>query len=236
MRLLLACLLFPVFASARPVLVLDPGHTTQNGGALGVSGRYEVEYNDRFTNELKQVLENSGWQVFITRGSTQEITLAGRSAFAKSKNADLFLSIHHDSAQLQYLQKAKRNGKVVHRTIKPIRGYSLFVSADNPHYRKSFELASSISSEILKLGRPPTLHHAEPIQGEHRELLDKKMGIYRYDGLAVLRQTIMPAVLLEIGVIVDEDDEAYVSRLENRQAIAAAISRALETYKRELKY
>jgi N-acetylmuramoyl-L-alanine amidase len=43
------------------------------------------------------------------------------------------------------------------------------------------------------------LHHAEPVAGESRELIDRALGIYRYDELAVLRTATMPAVLFEAG-------------------------------------
>ena len=33
----------------------------------------------------------------------------------------------------------------------------------------------------------PTLHHAEKIPGESRELLDAQLGIYRFDDLAALK-------------------------------------------------
>lgn len=35
----------------------------------------------------------------------------------------------------------------------------------------------------------PSLHHAEPIHGENRELLDTTLGIYRFDDLTVLKKT-----------------------------------------------
>ena len=42
----------------------------------------------------------------------------------------------------------------------------------------------------------------------------------------------MPAVLLEIGVIVDKQDESYVSQAANRQAMIQAIVRALQKYQK----
>ena len=225
----LLALLMPL-AAAQPLLVLDSGHTPSKGGALGTRGEYEVVYNDRFVSGLKTALEKDGWQVLLTRQPEQEITLAERAALANRQQADVFVSLHHDSAQLQYLEQTSHHGKQAYRTIRPIRGYSLFVSALNPQYSQSKQLATEIGRALRALGRQPTLHHAEPIEGENRPLLDAANGVYRYDGLAVLKQTEMPAVLLEIGVIVDEQDEAYVSDAANRQKMIEAVVRALKAY------
>lgn len=133
---------------------------------------------------------------------------------------------------MQYLEQTSHQGKQAYRTIRPIHGYSLFVSGLNPQYNQSKQLATDIGRALRILGRSPTLHHAEPIEGENRPLLDTANGVYRYDGLAVLKQTEMPAVLLEIGVIVDEQDEAYVSDAANRQKMIEAVVRALQAYRK----
>ncbi|OSI11559.1 N-acetylmuramoyl-L-alanine amidase [Neisseria zoodegmatis] len=218
------------WATENPLLVLDSGHTPKHGGALGIKGQYEVVYNDQFVSKLQPELEKAGWKVMLTRLPEQEIGLSERAALANKNGAVIFLSIHHDSAQLKYLQEVEHNGQKVYQTTRPIRGYSLFVSGKNPEFIKSQKLAASIGKELRGLGRVPTLHHAEPIAGENRLLLDKTNGVYRYDELAVLRQTTMPAVLLEIGVIVDKQDEAYISQTENQRAMINAIVRALQPY------
>ena len=216
----------------QPLLVLDPGHTPQNGGALGARGLYEVVYNDRVAAELKPQLEAAGWRVVLTRQPDENITLQQRVEKANRLQADLFLSIHHDSAQPRYLQEREVQGRKAIHTLQAIRGYSLFVSALDPQFAASYCFARELSQRILPLGRPPTLHHAEPIEGENRPLLHKPLGIYQYDGLAVLRLTNMPAVLLEMGVIVDPVDEAWVGTDAHRQAMLAAIVQAVQAYRR----
>jgi N-acetylmuramoyl-L-alanine amidase len=213
------------------LIVLDAGHTPQQGGALGARGIYEVAYNDHFTAELAQALQTKGYKVALTRKPEESIGLNERAAFANRANADLFLSIHHDSAQLHYLHKTTVNGKTAYQTIKPIRGYSLFVSQKNPQFRKSLLFAEQIGSQLsFTSNRKPTLHHAEKIAGENRELLDAKLGIYRFDDLVVLAKTKIPAVLLEVGVIVDADDEAYVNNPQHQKTMINAISNAVDLY------
>lgn len=231
-KILSALLLLPFSVYARSVLVLDAGHTPQNGGAMGVSGQYEVVYNDRFVAELKPALEQAGWQVVLTRQPHEERSLAERAQIANQLNADVFLSIHHDSAQLQDLQKTEVNGQTVYQTTQPIQGYSVFVSGKNPQFSTSKQMAIALGKQLRQTGRPFNAYHNRPISGENRPFLDQTNGVYQYDGLAVLRLTKMPAALVEVGVIVDKADEQVVSQAEQRQNMIRAIVSALQTFRR----
>src|SRR5262249_33833179 len=55
-------------------------------------------------------------------------------------------------------------------------------------------------------------------------------GVYRYDQLIVLRQTHMPAVLLEAGSIVNRDEELQLSSPERQDLTAAAATEAVEAF------
>jgi len=211
-------------------IVLDPGHSPLHPGALGAWGLYEVSYNDRLTARVVVALKSAGFDVVLTRTSLQEISLEGRAQIANLAHADLFLAIHHDSAQPKYLEKFKVGELDAYRTAIPLSGYSLFVSELNPRFEESLRFAQILAGELHDLGRPPALHHAEPVEGENRELLDSKLGIYRYDGLFVLRKTKLPAVLLEVGVIPDLADEAYVNDEGNQARMTKAIVTAVRRY------
>ena len=218
-------------AGPRPVrIVIDPGHTPSQGGAVGVRGIREVQYNDRLVSQLVQALTLAGFDVALTRGPTENVSLEARAQYANARQADLFLSIHHDSAQLQYLEKTKAGDLDAYRTTRSIAGYSIFVSQRNPRFAQSYAFAQMLGEEMRKLGRAPTLHHAESIAGESRELLAPDLGIYRFDDLVVLRQTVMPAVLLEAGVIVDPADEGYVSDPGNQARMVHAVVVAVRRY------
>lgn len=212
-------------AAEAPLVVLDPGHNPSHPGAVGVRGRVELEYNDAFVALLEPKLVRAGFRVEVTRRPGQELDLDARAA--RGAGAWLLLSLHHDSAQERYLSRQDRDGKEAWRTTRPIRGYSLFVSGLGARYAESLRAAEALGRRLRALGRPPTLHHAEPIPGENRPLLDRELGIYRFDELRVLRLAPCPAVLLEVGVLVDEEDEAWVSDPARREAIAEAIVRAL---------
>lgn len=215
---------------AGPLIVLDPGHTPQKGGAIGLHGVQEVVYNDRFSARLATALRAAHFEVLLTRQPQDSIELIERAGIANQHPDALFLAIHHDSAQTLFLQQRPAEQGGGWQTLRPIAGYSLFVSQRNAQFANSLRLAQLLGRELRLLGRPPTLHHAEDIAGERRELLDRQLGIYRFDDLVVLAKTDIPALLLEVGVIVDANDEAYVSQEKNQQAMCAAIVKALLAY------
>ena len=225
------CLSQAATASAHPLtIVLDPGHNPKQPGALGNQGIYEIVYNDNLTALLADALRKAGCTVLLTRRPNQEIGLEQRAQMANDNHADLFLAIHHDSAQPQYLEKITHTSLTAYQSTRPISGYSIFVSTLNPRFAESFRFAELLGQDMLALGRHPSLHHAEKIQGENRELLNEKLGIYRFDDLIVLKKTTVPAVLLEVGVIVDSKDERYVSSKDNQRAIVQAIVAAVREY------
>ncbi len=73
-------------------------------------------------------------------------------------------------------------------------------------------------------------HHAEPIPGENRPIIDKFNGVYRYDDLIVLKSAPMPAALLECGVISNRAEEKQLADPATQARIVGAIVRALEEF------
>ena len=108
-----------------------------------------------------------------------------------------------------------------------IRGHSLFVSRQRRRKRpSSLRFARLLGAELRQRCLAPTLHHAEPVAGESRELIDRALGVYRFDDLAVLRTATMPAVLFEAGVIVNRGEEARLQQPAHRRLLAGALTRA----------
>ena len=63
-----------------------------------------------------------------------------------------------------------------------------------------------------------------------RALLDADAGVYRYDTLFVLKNTQMPAALLEAGSIVNRDEELTMASPERQQLISAAVVDAVDSF------
>lgn len=200
-------------------------------GAVSVTGVSEVIYNDTFTQELKTALEKAGYFVVLTRLPNEVRTLDERSAIANRyhNRPALFISIHHDSTQLENLKTIDVNGRQVYQTIRPIAGTSLHISNLNGRYSDSLGLAQAIGRQLHDRGRTVNLDHANPDYDAPLELVDANLGIYHHNNLRVLRATQIPALLIEVGVIVDKDDEALISTPSERAKLIDGITLGIQT-------
>lgn len=216
-------------ANSYPVAI-DIGHTLASPGATSASGAKEFQLNLRLARDIRTAVATQGvHQVVMVNEDGRIGSLSGRPAAAQAAGSRLLLSIHHDSAQLRYLRERTIGG---HKRLYTDRfhGFSLFVSAKSAQYAESVRFAKLLGAALLARGMTPTLHHAEPIPGEGRALLDPGIGLYRFDDLVVLRHAPMPAVLLEAGVILNPADENKVTTPEGRRQIAGAVASALEAW------
>jgi len=208
-------------------IALDIGHTLRNPGADSASGVPEFGFNQRMVRLIASDLEaQPGISVHVINPNGAPISLVARGAAASKAKADLFLSVHHDSANARYMKPHKVGDRIFHQTTR-FHGYSLFFSQKNPHQNRSLDFAMAIGSALREEGLSPTAHHAEKIPGEGRDFVVPDLGVYRYDELIVLWSTKMPAVLLECGLIVNPIEEALLNEPEHQQKIVRAVRRAV---------
>lgn len=217
-------------AEADWIIALDIGHTPSNPGAISSRGVPEYVFNRQMVGVLLHHLRQQGFTgAFVVNEDNPELTLGQRAVIANARDADVFLSIHHDSVQPQYLRPWKFKG-THQRYMDRFQGYSIFFSSLNGQPEQSEHLAETLGSILLRHDFQPTLHHAEPIPGENRPLTHPLKGIYQFDQLAVLRQTQMPAILLECGVILNRAEEKRLGLPETRAELARAIVDALKLF------
>jgi len=207
------CAIGPAAASAAEVAV-DVGHYLEKPGVISASGIPEFEYNRTLAFKVRDLLEAAGVRVRMIgeRGDFADLYERAKAA----RGADLFVSIHHDSVQEEYLPIADR-----------FAGFSLFVSRINPQVAKSVVCASAIGAEMRKAGYTRSLYHADPVLGESRPFADEANGVHYFDNLAVAKTASMPALLFEAGVLVNKAEEAMLARPETQAAMANAISQGV---------
>lgn len=82
-------------------IVIDPGHGGRDYGAPGcLKGVHEKNVVLKLGRRLaKKIREKLHCEVVMTRTSDKYLTLEERTAFANTKNADLFISIHTNAAR-----------------------------------------------------------------------------------------------------------------------------------------
>ena len=211
------------------VVAIDIGHSESRPGAISARGAGEYTFNRNIARRLLEKLHMGGRSgSFLVEVPGDDRSLVERTRAARRGGADFFISIHHDSVQPSYLTEWTYRG-AQRRYSDRFSGFSLFVSRKGPNARANLALARSISTQLLNAGFHATLHHAEKVRGEGRDLIDRERGIYAFDDLAILRTATMPAVLLECGIIVNREEEqrlldpAYQDRLV--AAVAAGIAR-----------
>ncbi len=222
-------------AYARDCLVaIDAGHTREEPGATSARGVGEWHFNIALAQKLAVSLDNAKIPCVLINPAGDAIPLTSRPEAAQKAGATLLLSLHHDAVQPRYLSEWTWGGKT-HFYSDNFSGYSLFVSAQNPYYRESLDVAREMADNLLGKNLAPTLHHAEPEDGENRLLLDSRRGIYQFDELVVLRESSLAAVLVEVGVIVNREEELLVSTPAYQDKITGALVTAIEAHCRRMR-
>ena len=212
------------------VTAIDIGHSKLRPGAYSAHGVTEYEFNQAVAGLLfKEMLHEGYSKSFFINNHREEIPLIDRVEIANAARADLLLSIHHDSVQPQYLRRWIYKGKKHHYSDK-YKGFSIFYSEKNAMPQMSLSFAQMLGTEMIGEGFVPSLHHAEKIKGENRELVDKNRGIYKYDDLIILEGAKMPGVLFECGIIVNRNEEKYLCDPINQRKIVLALIRSLDNY------
>lgn len=246
-----------VLHAQSPIIILDPGHDPIFPGARAVCGEFEYLYNDRIVTAFLQTTKAhvlptrepgkppalSTFQQLRDRpgrsGYTLRSSLQARVDWAKVNKGDLFISIHHDSVAERFIQPDKTlcGGKGGHALIPTFRkkhtiGFNVFIYQDetHPHYRQSLRFAKLLGRELLAIGRMPSSYHYFP-EDDCRSCrpVARELGVW-HQQLYVLREAQMPAVLIEVGNIVDVEDEARINTDAFRLEFARALDRALALY------
>ena len=213
-------------------IVVDVGHTAESAGARSARNVSEFSFNHRLAQRIEQQLKADGFaetRLLLTEGKARR-SLVKRVAAANDLQANLFLSIHHDSVPHKFLEEWEFEGKK-NRFSDRFGGYSVFVSRRNPDFKTSLAFAELIAREMKALGLRYAEQYSQPIMGRHqRPLLNRETGVYRYDELVVLRTTSMPAVLLEAGSIINRDEELEMDSPERRNIISSGVAAAVKQF------
>ena len=210
------------------IVAIDIGHTTNCGGALSAHGIYEYYYNQKVACLLLPELIKTGFKKsFIINEDGSDISLIGRTIEAKNRKADFLISIHHDSVKPCNLSTWRHNGEYLYY-CDLFKGYSIFLADNNLNSTRSLLFAKLLGTELLNRGFSPTLHHADPVRGENRNLIDKEKGIYEFNKLVILKTATMPAVLFECGIIKNREEEKSINSDYRNKLVNAIVSAIIE--------
>lgn len=223
------------------VLVIDPGHGGGDPGA--VHGRLsEKDLNLEVALGLGKAIEREmpDVSVLYTRKDDRSVGLAARGDFANRNNADLFLSIHTNSAGatsasgsetfVMGADKSAANlevAKLENEVIKYEDDYTETYAGFDP---SSPEL--SILFGMLQYAHfESSIAFARLIQKHHAANTPLKDRGAKQGPFAVLWKPTMPRVLVETGFISNESDRRYIFSEAGKQAIVRTLFDAFSEYK-----
>ncbi len=205
----------PLMFGKNPVIVIDPGHGGNNVGTHSVvDGRFEKEFTLDWARRLKPLLETNGWTVFLTRTSDSFVTNSDRVVFAGKHHADLFISLHFNSAAPDTRQAGLETYALTPTGMPSTltRNYTDFWSEhfpDNNFDPANLQLAVRIQSALL------------------RATGEEDRGVRRARFMDVLHGHNHPAILIEGGYLSNPHEAGRIADPEFRQKLAEAVAGAL---------
>lgn len=250
--LALLLLLIPALSPAQEsgvrlrTVVIDAGHGGHDPGAISKFSKLsEKQINLDLALRLGAKIEKEypDVKVIYTRKTDRFVELAERGNIANRNHADLFISIHVNSAGssaasgtetfVMGTDKSRSNMEVCKRENAVIlleddysttyegfdpdnpESYIIFNLMQNAHFEQSIAFASLVQQQFIKNG---------PIK--------KSRGV-RQAPLMVLWRTTMPSVLVEVGFLSNSSDRTLLNQAINRQKIADDIYRAFASFKKQ---
>ena len=212
--------LFAASAHGASVAV-DVGHTLAASGAVSARGGKEFDFNRVLAARVVTALSSRGLGVQTINADGLIASLDERPKQAAT--TDFFISIHHDSVQAHLLEEWDWDGTVQTYSDRH-RGFSFFVSRNNPDLETSLRCASAIGSRLRRLGFVAATHHADSLPGRPRPYADVDNAVHYYDNLIVLYRTTLPAVLFEAGVIKHRQEELELRDPQRQERMADGIA------------
>lgn len=223
-------------AGKRKIIVLDAGHGGVDPGAIGYSGTYEKNITLSMAKELKELLDkNSRYKVYLTRNRDVFIPLRDRVKISRKHDADLFISIHADSA---------KNRKAV--------GLSVYTLSETASDKEAAALAEKenkadivaglnfaehskeVSDILLNLAQRETNNSssefAAVLSSQMAKIVKTVSNTHRFAGFAVLKAPDVPSVLLELGYLSNPSEERQLRQKSYRRKLADATVKAIDKY------
>lgn len=187
------------------VIVLDPGHGGGDPGTVGVGSTTEAENVLAIAWELKGMLERAGAEVILTRQSDQNP--AWGTVYAGQENGQLASRV----------ALANRSAGQIFVSLHNNWNDDNSIQGTSVHYYKGQDLALAEHLQRALVNR----------------LGSRDLGVQR-SNFYVLRNTAMPAALVEVGFLSNAQEAAKLSQPTYRLEVARALLMGINAYFAEL--
>jgi len=223
----------PVRKPALPlkkVVVIDAGHGGKDAGASGAAG-YEKDVNLAAALTLGDQLSRTGrYKVVLTRSSDVYVPLESRVRVAQRSGADLFISLHSDSAPETTLKGAS----VYTLSDKASARATRFVSRDDWFMKASLTGDQGVRDILFDLTQRATRNRSAVFAQTLVSSIDGKAPMLRHShrdaGFMVLLAPDVPAVLLEMGFVNNPEDETRLRDPAARTRLMRAVTQAIDAH------
>jgi len=223
-------------------VIIDAGHGGRDPGA---HGSYSKEKNVTLAiaKKLRTAITEQipSLNVVMTRTTDNFVELHRRDEIASENKGNLFISIHCNSNP----EKATAEHGVVllvygyHRAgeqLEAIReNASIYMETDYQKKYAGYGQNSAVNAILLSAYqqkfRKQCIHFADMANREFKKVDGRHSHGVKEQGVLVLQQSAMPAVLIETGFINNRKDEAYLNSSEGQAEIVQSIIRAIKKYK-----
>ena len=197
-------------------VVLDPGHGGYDKGAIC---RYGSEKNFALdvARQLRPLLQAKGFRVIMTREGDYFVPLEVRARIANAARDSIFVSIHFNATD--------RDPSATGFEIFSFTPRGAPSTSDNWVTSSSASVQAGSLVDAQSMALSACIYHS--LLG-HIPEFDRGIKRARF---AVLRQTKVPAVLVEGGFLTERGESRLISKKDWRGRLAQAISVGIENYR-----
>ncbi|MFC3880628.1 N-acetylmuramoyl-L-alanine amidase [Algoriphagus namhaensis] len=225
-------------------IVLDAGHGGKDPGNLGSKSR-EKDINLAVTLLVGKYIEENlpDVEVVYTRKDDSFPTLKQRPQIANNNKADLFVSIHSNSAAnksaygTETFVMGTKHFEANFDIVK--RENSVMLLEDN--YEENYEGFDPTSPESYmlfnlasKVNFENSLSLADQIETQFKDRVGRKSRGVKQGPFYVLWTPSMPSVLVELGFLSNSTEERFLMSRQGQEYMASAIYRSIRDYKERI--
>ncbi len=221
-----------------PIIAIDAGHGGKDPGTIGDYARTKEKLITlSYAKELgRQLMKTKNYKVYLIRDTDIFVPLRKRVEKARRLNADLFISLHANSA-------ADRN----------VSGFSIYTLSEKSSDKQAELLAQKenradiiagvnfgdTSGDILKtlidLSQRSSMNSSSQfaniaIKSVQKYDVEILQNTHRFAGFAVLTAPDMASILIELGYLSNRQEEVNLNSITHKRNIVKGLVDAIDEY------